>query len=152
MTLSNDTIIDMINKSVASLTKATQELGEKAQWRPLDKGRSAAHQAAECAMICDLCTLTFANDVFPEVNWETFMAENNALSADTEKTLATLAVNAEKLCAVVASASAEKLATMVTLPFGPDMHESLAEIALYAYWNNTYHEGQINYIQVLAAE
>ena len=127
----NEMMSKMIQQSVESLVKATQELGEKAQWSPLDKGRSAANQVAECALICDAVATTIAREAFPEVNWEQFGAAVGALGKDTERAIAALQESTEKLSATLIASSPEKLSVSIPTPFGSG-DKSLGEIAMIA--------------------
>lgn len=142
-------IIAALNNSVTSLTKLTNELGENASWSPLDKGRSALDQVAECALIAGFAAGIIQSKEVPPVDWAAFETAKQGLAADATATLAALAAKTGELTAVLEGLSAEDAAFEVTLPWGEVV--TLAGLADVVYWNNTYHEGQINYIQTLVA-
>ena len=137
----------MLHQSVESLKKATQELGEKASWAPLGKGRTALNQVAECALITGACIGIIQNKAVPEMDWEAFGKAQDALAADADAAYASLISNTEGLIAALEGLSAEDAAIEVTMPWGATY--TLAGLADVVYWNNTYHEGQINYISTL---
>ena len=68
-----------------------------------------------------------------------------------EKVFAVLESASEEFAKAIEALPQEKLETVVTLPFGGGMDKTLAEFVMLVYWNTVYHEGQINYIQTLAA-
>lgn len=140
-------IIAALNNSVTSLTKLINELGENASWSPLDKGRTALDQVAECALIAGFAAGIIQSKEVPPVDWAAFETAKQGLAADAAATLAALAAKTGELTAVLEGLSADDAAFEVTLPWGEVV--TLAGLADVVYWNNTYHEGQINYIQTL---
>lgn len=140
-------IIAALNNSVTSLTKLINELGENASWSPLDKGRTALDQVAECALIAGFAAGIIQSKEVPPVDWAAFETAKKGLAADSAATLAALAAKTGELTAVLEGLSADDAAFEVTLPWGEVV--TLAGLADVVYWNNTYHEGQINYIQTL---
>jgi hypothetical protein len=145
--MTSEEIIPMLRKSAEALTKATNDLGNKATWSPMEKGRTAINQVAECAILTSGAVHAFETGTFPSMDQEAFGAMMTELSGSAEQALAALAQHTEKVCVALGASSAEKLATTVTLPWGTIA--SLEEVAMMMYWNNTYHEGQINYISTL---
>ena len=137
----------MLNQSVAGLKKATLELGDKASWSPLEKGRTALNQVAECALITGGCIGIIQSKSVPEINWEEFGKAQSALAADSDAAFAALESNTTGLVAALEGLSAEDALVEVTMPWGETY--TLAGLADVVYWNNTYHEGQINYIATL---
>lgn len=134
-----------IRTSVDTLTKLTTELGEHASWSPMGKGRTALDQIAECALITSFAAGIIRSKSVPPVDWAAFGAAKAELSVNTETALAALAANTETLAGVLETLTEEDAATTVTLPWGEVV--SLIGVAGMVYWNNTYHEGQINLIQ-----
>jgi hypothetical protein len=145
--MTNQDIISLLQKSVEGLTKATSALGDKAAWSPLDKGRSAGNQVAECAFITAGAAQAVEAGAFPTMDMAQFGPMVAELGNQPEKALAMLADNSAKLCAALEACTPEKLETVVTLPWGEQA--TLTEVAMIVHWNNTYHEGQINYISTL---
>lgn len=141
----------MIRKSADDLASAAGALGEKVDWKPLDKGRSALNQVQECGTICGLGSAILETQAVPHFDGESF----GKMQADfdtPEKAMAMLTDNAEKLAYLAETLPMETLAKIVALPMLGGIEKSLGEVAMMCYWNNVYHEGQINYIQTLAAE
>ncbi|HXG25181.1 MAG TPA: hypothetical protein VNJ09_11540, partial [Chthonomonadales bacterium] len=62
--------------------------------------------------------------------------------------IAWLTESTEALASAVASFPESQLGQTITNPF-TGKPTSWAEFADFFYWNNVYHEGQVNYIQVL---
>lgn len=141
----------LIRQSAQSLETAAQTLGAKASWSPLDKGRTAVDQLAECGGIMLFCAQTVTERACPPLDRAAMQAARE--QNDTpDKALALMRSGADALAAAVDATPGDVLASQtVTLPFGAGMTKTLAEVVLLAYWNNTYHEGQINYIGSLAS-
>lgn len=51
------------------------------------------------------------------------------------------------LCQAILAFPADRLDDEVTLPFGPGVTFTMAEVLGLHYWNLVYHLGQVNYIQ-----
>ena len=139
--------MDNLRSSAASLAKLINELGDKASWSPLDKGRTALNQVAECALMTGACIGIIQNKAVPNFDWEAFGKAQAELEANPEALLTALSTNTEGLIAAIDGLSAEDGAFEITMPWGATY--TLAGLADVNYWNNTYHEGQINYIQTL---
>ena len=151
MDLSQQTLAQMNRTAAEALAKAAQELGDKITWRPLDKGRSALDQVVECGGIATLGAHVFEKHALPPMGPDTF--EKLRQEYDTpEKALALLTETTERYTRAIEAFPTEKLGDKLMLPFGGGMEKSFAELGLMSYWNAVYHEGQINYIQTLAAE
>ena len=147
--MTNDDIIGLLKKSVEGLTKATTELGDKATWSPMDKGRTAVNQVAECALITGMVTGILNAKSMPPADMSGFGKAIAEIATSAESVLALLATNTDALCAAVATLTEADHGISVTMPWGTPM--TLTEVAMLTYWNNVYHEGQINYIATLAA-
>jgi hypothetical protein len=148
--MTNDDISGLVRKSAADLIKATRALGDKASWQPMDKGRSAANQVAECALITTMATDALTTKAVGPVDWEAFGVAQAALAANPHEAMETLAANTEALSDAIGALSEADHALTVTMPW--DEVLSLPHVAMLVHWNNTYHEGQVNYIQTLAGE
>lgn len=138
--------IELATSSAASLEKATLALGDKATWSPLDKGRTAVNQVAECALIAQLTADILTTQVMPAPDWEAFGKAQAALDTP-EKAIAALKEMTANLVAAIEALPESAADTKVTLPWGTEM--TLGSLPMLVYWNNTYHEGQINYISTL---
>ncbi len=139
----------MIRSSAGALGKAASELGEKFTWRPLDKGRSAHDQVLEAAGMFLLTKHMVESGTVPPMDSEQHGKAMEEFNTPT-KALKQLEDAADLLAVAVTVAPADRLATVLHLPFGGGMDKTIAEIVMMAYWNTVYHEGQVNYIQTLA--
>lgn len=139
--------LQALRQSAESLTKLITDMGDKAAWSPLDKGRTALNQVAECALMTGACIGIIQAKAVPAFDWEAFGKAQAELEANPEALLAALTTNTDGLIAAIEGLSAEDAATEITMPWGATY--TLAGLADVNYWNNTYHEGQINYIQTL---
>jgi hypothetical protein len=148
MEISQQTLANMNRGAAAALAKAAHDLGAKATWKPLDRGRTALDQVQECAGLTRLCASIFAAGHMVPVNMDN-MAQLRARLDTLEKAAPYLHTAIEDLGRLIEEFPAEKLDEKIVLPFGGGMEKSFAELALMNYWNMVYHEGQINYIQTL---
>ena len=139
---------EAIEKSAEDLIKAALALPEdKREWKPLDKGRSALSQLAECAAIN-----TLSAKVVQAAAWQdSLMAEHGPLIAalDTpDKAMAALREGTAALVKAIRATPDAALDTQITLPWTT---ATLAQMFLMPLWNMSYHEGQITYIETLSA-
>lgn len=141
-----DRMIRGIEGSIVELEKELLKLGEHATWSPLDKGRTAVDQVAECALITDWVAQTLEDYALAPMDWEGYGAAKSALDTP-EKALAALKPATERCIAALGQLPAEKTGDVVELPWGEKY--TLGELANIVWWNNTYHNGQICYIQTL---
>ena len=148
MSVPSSALAHMIRSSAADLGKIASELGDKFFWSPLDKGRSAHSQLVEVSGINLYAKHIVETGAVPDPEWS--MHEIKIEELDTPvKTVEYLTSAADLLATVVEVAPAERLATVITLPFGGGMTKTIAEVVMMAYWNTVYHEGQVNYIDTL---
>jgi hypothetical protein len=150
MSVSSATLANMIRNSSAALGKAAADLGEKFAWKPLDKGRSAHDQVLEVAGIYLLAKHLLESGEMPDINREHHAKMIQEFDT-SEKALKQLSDAADLLAIAIDAAPVDRLAKVVHLPFGGGVDKTIAEVVLLAYWNTVYHEGQVNYIQTLAA-
>jgi hypothetical protein len=145
-------LADMNRTAADSLAQAAEGLGDKIDWKPLDKGRSALDQVQECAGMAVFGAQIMETQSVPPFDsavFEKFRKEY----ASPDKAVALLRDATERFATAIEAFPTEKLNDKVTLPFGPNgMEKSFGEVAMMAYWNTVYHEGQVNYIQTLCAE
>ncbi|NLI00558.1 MAG: DinB family protein [Chthonomonadales bacterium] len=121
---------------------------DKQVWRPLDKGRSALEQVQECAVINGFFASILRDQAVPEMQWDAYKAACAALDT-AEKAAEALSASAKQLVADIEAFPEDRLDATVTLPFHEGMVMTFAQIMFAAYWNMTYHTGQIAYIQTL---
>lgn len=152
--------VSTVNETAAKLTQqASDKLvknlnampAEKQQWKPPSDGRSAHEQVLECAVINGMAAKIFTDQAFPNfetMDWGGMFGKAAAQNDTTEKLIATLEKATADLVAATKAFPADKLGEMVTVPFDGSVH-TWAEVIFFPYWNMTYHEGQINYIQLL---
>ena len=141
-----DRLIRGIESSVVELEKELLKLGEHATWSPLDKGRTAVDQVAECALITDWVAQTLEDCALAPMDWEAYGTTKASLDT-VEKALSALKPATERCIAALRQLPAEKADDIVELPWGEKV--TLGELANLVWWNNTYHNGQICYIQTL---
>ena len=141
-----DRLIRGIESSVVELEKELLKLGEHATWSPLDKGRTAVDQVAECALITDWVAQTLEDFTLAPMDWEAYGTSKASLDTP-EKALGALKPASERCIAALRQLPSEKAGDVVELPWGENC--TLGELANIVWWNNTYHNGQICYIQTL---
>ena len=139
-------LTEMITKSSAGLAQATADLGDKATWKPLDKGRSAVDQCVECGFVSNLIAGALNTQGLPAFDRDGILAAK-ADNDTPEKALALLTSGTEALIAAIAAFPADQWDTVQALPQWGD--HSFTELVMYINWNNIYHEGQISYISTL---
>jgi len=144
-------LAEATEKAKANLIKAVESLpDDRRYWSPLDKGRSAVDQAAECAMLNGSTADIIASRAWPtDYSMEQFFQDKSALATSWEKTKALLEETTPKAMAAILSVADEDLKVSVDMPWGA---MTLSEIMAYPLWNMSYHEGQTYYIQFLGDE
>jgi hypothetical protein len=145
--MTNDELSDLVRKSAADLIEAARALGDKVTWSVNDKGRTAADQIAECALLSTFGAQTLAEKACPPMEMDRYNAAKAALAADPTAAMKALADNTEALSKAIRALNPEDHAHAVTMPWGNAM--TLSEVALLIHWNNNYHQGQVNFIQTL---
>jgi hypothetical protein len=141
-----DYISKLTLKAADELLEAYNNIPEdKRSWSPMDAGRSAVDQLAECAMLGDKTAGTI---VTHEVNLDfgAYYAQKAALTEEPAKAIALFEEMKPKILAAIAAVPDNDLEVTVQFPWGP---MTLSDIIAYPYWNMSYHTGQINYIASL---
>jgi hypothetical protein len=134
------TMAFLLRQSYGDLITAAEKLGDKIAWSPNDKGRTAQDQLTECGVFAQMI-VSFASGEPLET------MDALAAKIDTpEKSLALCREFSEKLASLVETQTTDQLNTVVETPFGA---RSMVRFLMLCYWNNGYHEGQINYIATL---
>lgn len=135
-----------LEKGADDLIQAALRLPEdKQEWQPLDRGRTALNQMAECAFLNGLFTTVVEQRAWSDLDREQMARERAALNT-LDKAVATLRQNTARLAAAVRATPDEALGMTIALPPSLRGSRSLAECFLLPFWNMSYHEGQINYI------
>ncbi len=121
---------------------------DKQVWRPLDAGRSALSLAQECAVMNRYAAQTLLDRKAPPFDFSQYEAACAALDT-ADKALAELDAATSHLVEVILDFPEEDLETRIPMPWAEGFTMSFLEIVLMSYWNMTYHEGQMAYIQTL---
>jgi uncharacterized damage-inducible protein DinB len=120
---------------------------EKLNWKPMGEARTALHILQECAYYLP----TLAPMLSPG---EDFMAVAGPLmqesaSWDTlEKVEAAYDRFLPDTLAFIRSVPDEALSREIPLPWEEGVTMPVWKMLLSLYWNNVYHQGQLNYIQL----
>lgn len=139
-----------LRASANALATAAQKMpDERLKWHPETEGnlgRDALDQLVECAYLNGWAATAFKNRALPPFDEKDYKEQKDAHR--NRGAIVWLTESTEALASAVASFPESQLGQTITNPFtGKPM--SWAEFADFFYWNNVYHEGQINYIQVL---
>ncbi len=121
---------------------------EKLTWKPEQGARTILHQIAECACINKMAAGMLATQQMP-ADFREQLDASFAHNDTRDKTIASLKEGTALLTAAILAFPAEKLDSEIALPWGS---HTLADMVFMPYWNMSYHEGQINYIQTLYEE
>ena len=113
----------------------------------MDKGRTAADQVAECALISGFAAGILTQKTCPPLDMPAYTAARTALATEPEKAMQTLTENTETLAGVIGGLTSDDHSVSVTMPWGNEM--TLPEVAMLVQWNNSYHLGQVNFISTL---
>jgi len=140
-------LIEEVKASVHRLDQAARALGDKATWSPMDKGRTALDQVAECALINGMIADILISRADPVADWEAYGKAKAALDT-LDKAIGVLHETLGKLEGAYLALPEEAEQTQITMPWGKQY--TLVDLPSIALWNNTYHEGQINYIGTLS--
>jgi hypothetical protein len=135
----NRNAAEMLERNVLAMPE------EKLTWKPLDEGRTALDQLAECALFTFFNAKVLRERAVPEFNREEY-ARRKAEIDTRDKALGALHAGMETLLQAIAAFPESDLDQTIEM-FGGT--QTYAEIALFSYWNKVYHIGQISYIQTL---
>jgi hypothetical protein len=132
---------------------------EKRHWRPLDKGRTALDQVAECvvtnkyvAVLIESACVPNGTERLPAAvravlrDGEAWNREKAEFDRDAETGAAALRENTGKLVAALRAVPTASLDAEIELPWETT---TVTNVMGYPLWNMSYHEGQINYIATL---
>ena len=143
----------MTKSAAESLFRAARAMPpDKLTWKVLDQGRSALDLLRECAQSPQWFGSMLKHQAPTPEFTKTDMAasqkqrEQWKSATDCEKACKD---SSESLYAVIKSFPDKDLAKEIKLPWGENFIASMADIAMFQYWNLVYHLGQINFIQTL---
>lgn len=145
MEISPSLLVYLNRTGFASLEKVAKDLGDKITYQPLGIGRSALDQVVECGSLSYLAASILETQTVPPLDFAALRAERAKLDT-VEKAFPYCHAGIEKLAAAIEAFPADKWGESITLPFGPGLEKKFYELPLMAYWNISYHEGQINLI------
>ncbi len=147
-----DQVIRMTKSATEHLFRTARPMPpDKLTWKVQDQGRSALDQIQECAQSSLWFAPMLVNQRAPE-----FTEEGMAAAAKQRAAWTTLDA-CEKACKEHNKALFQAVRDFpeadwnkeIKLPFGENFVASMADIALFHYWNLVYHTGQIGFIQTL---
>jgi uncharacterized damage-inducible protein DinB len=134
-----------VEKSTDDLLQAYgRTTAEKRAWEP-ETARCARNILAECAVMTDGLADIVTAGKMPEFDMDKFYGAVAALDTD-EKAEAALKASTAKLVSVIKAMPDDKLDVMIESPWGT---YTTAAWSAHAMTHNSYHEGQVNYIQTL---
>lgn len=119
-------------------------------WHPQPEetpGRDALDQLAECAYLNEWAAAAFQAGSVPAFDGAAYKAAIAAHKANNTALTAFQSAT-EALAAAVGAFAADSLGDTITNTI-TGQSCTWADFAMFFYWNNIYHEGQVNYIQVL---
>lgn len=140
-----------IRSTGKDLEKAMGKMpADRLSWHPPvegNLGRDALDQYIECGLLNGAGAAYFRSGQVTAPDWDAYTAQKATLDTP-EKVLSAFKAGTEALAAAVEALSPARLAETVTNPFY-NSESNWAELADFYRWNMCYHEGQVNYIQVL---
>lgn len=118
---------------------------EKLEWQAMGKARTALDIVQECAAVNARWSLMLP--IREWVEWDADKYREHIKDMDTlEKAVEGLRRDTQLFVDAVLRIRDEELNDPVKLPWG---NYSLADCTMHALWHMSYHEGQLNYIQLL---
>jgi len=147
-----DYMIDVIQNAFDEVFRYAEAVpADKADWKPLDAGRSVLDMTRELAKTPDWAVEVITSAGPPEFSEEKMAEQRKEM--ETWKSVAECKAEAqkrlEKLFAVYRTISDEKLKETKWLPYNGGRDHTYQEMLDYPRWNANYHLGQIGYIQTL---
>lgn len=125
---------------------------DKLSWHPKTsegEGRDALDQALECAYLNEWVAKGYSSGSMPAIDWDDYKVQTNA-RRNKAACLAWLKSSTDALAGAIAAFPADKLGDATIDPVHDGKATTWADFAIdLFYWNTVYHEGQVNYIQVL---
>ena len=125
---------------------------EKRDWTPGAPARSALDQLKEVAFAPQLYRLLIAENRMPSPEEHSQMKSEVQSIEGFDKICELAMKNTSELCNHIAEFPNDQLEKEVTLPFGGGMTVTMADVLAIHYWNTVYHQGQVNFIQMLLGD
>src|SRR5438270_13923316 len=122
---------------------------EKRDWVPQGKARTLHDILVECAVLPGRYALLLGNEELPPPDREGYERAKAALNT-LEKIKAAGDPAIALLCQLIEAVPDERLDETRAMPWGGTM--TLADRLFICYWNLTYHNGQVNYLQLLVGD
>lgn len=146
-----EAVIHQTWKAVDAFFAIAKEIpAEKLEWSPLDKGRTVLDQAREVALSATWGSMVLTDGKMPDFTPE-LMAEFERMKQAIPDLAACEELcrkNTEGLVEVILNFPESELGKKVAMPWGGEW-TMLDFMGIHA-WNCSYHEGQLNYIKILA--
>jgi hypothetical protein len=121
-------------------------------WHPEtegNKGRDALDQALECAYLNEWAAQGYRSGQMPGIDWNDYKTQTDARRNKAD-CLVWLQSSTEALASALADFPQDKLGDATIDPVHDGKATTWADFAIdLLHWNTVYHEGQVNYIQVL---
>jgi len=145
-------IAERIRKAGAALYAACEKMPEdKIAWHPKTsegEGRDALDQLVECAYLNEWFANAVRNQAVPAFDGNDYKTKMDA-NRNKAAALRWLQQGTNALADAIAAFPTSKLGDTITDPLH-NVQTTWADFAIdLFYWNTVYHEGQVNYIQVL---
>ena len=125
---------------------------DRISWHPTTEGntgRDALDQALECAYLNEWVAQAYKTHEMIAIDWDDYKKQTDA-RRNKAACLAWLKSSTEALAGAIAAFPADRLGDATTDPVHNGKATTWADFAIdLFYWNTVYHEGQVNYIQVL---
>lgn len=152
---SKDLIIHLINDSVDQLFKYAAAVPEdKLSWKAGADTRSTLDMCQECVQApkwtIDMLETRSVGGDFSEDAWGAIMAERQQWDT-VGKCEAEARARIAKLVETIQAFPEAEMTDTLFLPFTGKDHPYW-DIMMYPYWNNTWHTGQIAFIQMLLGD
>jgi len=125
---------------------------DRVEWHPTTEGntgRDALDQALECAYLNEWVAKGYRTLEMPPIDWDDYKVQTDARRTKAQ-CLDWLKGSTDELASAIAAFPAERIGDPVNDPVHDGKATTWADFAIdLFYWNTVYHEGQVNYIQVL---
>ena len=149
----NTFLAGKIRSAGNALREAVAKMPEdRIGWHPEtegNKGRDALDQALECAYLNEWIAKGYSTGQMPAIDWDDYKVQTDA-KRNKAACLAWLSSSTDALAGAIQNFPADKLGDATTDPVHAGKATTWADFAIdLFYWNTVYHEGQVNYIQVL---
>lgn len=146
-------LANKIRAAGTSLHDAVAKVPEdRISWHPETEGnpgRDALDQALECAYLNEWVAQAYSTGEMPAISWDDYKVATDARRNKAD-CLAWLQSSTEALANAIANFPEDKLGDATTDPVHGGKATTWADFAIdLFYWNTVYHDGQVNYIQVL---